>query len=162
MILTHSKKCECGKEFDTFGNLIPNVKDKEFYGGRISFFKEVTCDCGKEYILLIEKYFDHKEGMAMRIIDMIDMTDETSYPINTIQKKVKPKEKELEDRIDTVEHTLTKVLTRETQVEALKTRTQKELQDLCREHKIKFKITESKLTLIDKLLDAIPDLVVAR
>lgn len=161
MILTHSSKCECGKEFDTDGTLIPNVRDKEFYGGRINFFKEVKCDCGKEYILLLEKYFDYKVGMGMRIVDMIDMANEKEYPLETLKKRLKPKEKVLEERIETVEHTLTKVVEREVQVEALKTRTMKELQTLCREHKIKFKVTESRLALINKLLDAVPNLVVA-
>lgn len=162
MILTHSNTCSCGKEFDTSGTLIPNVKDREMYGGRVNFFKEVKCDCGKEYILLIEKNFSYDSGIGMKIIDMIDMTNEKEYPVETLKGRLKPKEKVLEEKIDTIEHRLTTIVERDVQVEALKTRTMKELQALCRENKVKFKVTESRLALINKLLDANPSLVVAR
>jgi len=164
MILT--KKCSCGIEdperiFNTDGTLIPNVRDKEFYGGRVNFFKEVKCDCGREYILLIEKNFSYDGGMGFNIIDMVDITDEKEYPFETLKKRQKPKEKVLEERIDTVEHTLTTVINKEVKVEKMKLLTMKELQTLCRENKLKFKVTESKLSLIDKLLEANPNLVIA-
>lgn len=157
--LTHGNKCECGKEFDASGTLIPNVKDREFYGGRIDFFKEVKCECGKEYAICISKKWDNEGGLKLDIIDMVDITKEN--PIESLRRRPKPIEQRLEEKINTVEHTLTTIVSREAQVETLKLRTMHELQKLCREHKVKFKVTESKLTLINKLLDEVPSLVVA-
>ena len=160
MILTHGDKCECGKEFDTEGTLIPNIKDREFYGGRVNFFKEVTCDCGKEYVLCIEKKFDALEGFGLKIIDMIDVTKEN--PLETFKGLVRPKKEEKVSKVvDTSEHVLTKVVSRELQVETLKLRTMKELQTLCKEKKVSWRVTDSKAKLIDKLLEADPSLVVA-
>ena len=161
MILTHGDTCECGKQFDTTGDLIPNIKDREFYGGRVNFFKEVKCDCGKEYVLCIEKKFDVSEGFGLKIIDMIDVTKEN--PLETFKGYVRPekKVKKEEKPIDTSERVLTKVVSRELQVETLKLRTMKELQSLCKEKKVSWRVTDSKLKLIDKLLEADPTLVVA-
>ena len=160
MKLTHSSKCECGNEFTVDAPLIPNVKDREFYGGRINFFKEVKCDCGKEYVLCIEKSFSSQDGFGLNIVDMIDTTDEAA-PLETLKGRVKPVEKKEEEKIDTSERTLTTVVSRELQVEKLKLLTMNELHTLCKQNKIKFKVTESKATLIDRLLDNNPSLVVA-
>lgn len=71
--LVGGNKCPtCGKEFLPTPPLRPNIEDREFYGGRIKFFKKVVCDCTAEYDLCIEKkYNSQKCEEEFNVINMI-------------------------------------------------------------------------------------------
>lgn len=165
--LVHGKKCpQCGQEFDTTGHLIPNTKDKEFYGGRVHYFKEVRCNCGIEYLLLIEKKYDAIEGMKYTVIDMADITKKNPFKtyegVIPFKNETDAKENTPEEPkpIDTTPHVLTTVMSKEEQVQRLELCTLHELQTLCKLHKVKQGRGDSKYKIIERLLAAVPNLVV--
>ena len=78
--LVGSNKCPiCGKEFFPTPPLRPNVQDREFYGGRVNFFKEVECDCTGKYDLCIEKKYVRGED-RLEVINMIVLTADLELP----------------------------------------------------------------------------------
>lgn len=88
MKLTGTKnKCPvCGKEFTVEPPLTPNTTDKEFYGGRVKFFKDVSCRCTAQYRLCIESKFNHqKVEQELKIIDMIEL--KKGVPLNLLLKR---------------------------------------------------------------------------
>ncbi len=174
MKLTHGNICPiCGKEWKAEGDLIPNTKDKEFYGGRVSFFKEVVCDCKTKYNLCIETKQDRMGHKAYPVIDMIIEADaETMKSIEEAEaRKVKydiiqkngetymTKEQKQEAKIQNV---LATVIDKDTKIEKLLELTTNELRAIAKKRHVKFKVTESKQALAEKLLASDPSLVVAQ
>ena len=156
--LLHSKQCpNCRRGFKPEGELIPNTYDKDFYGGRIHFFKEEKC-CGKNFILLIETK-ETEEGKQYTIVDTVDVTKQN--PFETFKKRIAPRRIQEREVIPLEEHVLTTVLSRESQIKRLELCTMHELEVLCKLHKVKRGRGDSKLKIIERLLTAEPNLVVA-
>lgn len=171
----------CGKVFEPTPPLRPNVTDREFYGGRVKFFKEVTCDCRAVYDLCIERRFSYGEDKLM-VIDMIEKQKGT--PLAQIKREEEERlYREAEVKAIEAVHTavqeggslptlkqreeikrqtvLATIPDTEAKIATLTTFTTKELRAMCRHRKIKFYVTESKQELAKKLLAADPSLVVA-
>lgn len=174
MRLTHGNKCPvCGKEWEAEGNLVPNTKDREFYGGRIKFFKDVTCDCNTKYTLFIGKK-DTNEGYKYPVIDMMlrDVTDDVIKSLEEAEeKKIKydittkdgnvyeSKAQKNEVERATI---LATIIDKDTKLAKLEELTLKELREQLKRRKIKFMVTESKRVLAEKLLAKDPNVVVAQ
>lgn len=151
--LAHGNKCtECGHEFQVEAPLRPiTTEDREFYGGRISFFKEAKCICGKRYDLCIERKYNHKEEREdLIVIDMIELDGE--------DEKVNGSAILDNAKLPTNVMTLS---TLEKKMETLDLYTMKELRQMCKDRGIPFKVTEGKLALQRKLVEKEPNLVVA-
>lgn len=146
MELTHGNVCPlCGKEWEAEGNLIPNTKDRDFYGGRVKFFKDVTCDCNTKYTLCIGKRDTPEGGLVYPVIDMI--YTKTSQ----IQEPIKEKQSILSTLVDD-----------SLKMEKLELLTTDELRRECRKRKINFKVKDTKKILAKKLLEKDPNVVVAQ
>lgn len=174
MKLIGSNKCPiCGKEWAAEGNLVPNTKDRDFYGGRVKFFKEVICECKTKYTLCVEVKEDRQGKRTFPVIDMIVSADaETIKSIEEAEaRKVKydiiqkngetymTKEQKQEAKIQNV---LATVIDKDTKIEKLLELTTNELRGIAKKRHVKFKVTESKQALAEKLLAADPSLVVAQ
>ena len=178
-LTNNGNKCPvCGKEFQPTPPLIPNVKMKEFYGGRIKFFKEVRCDCTAEYRLCIEQRFDPKEAQnVLKVLDMIvlkpGLTEEELQ-----EKKTEEINAQVEDKIHQAfeegrfpslkerekmkkETVLANIVDLDTKIETLCYHTLLELQVMCKQEKVKFAKRDSKKDIARKLLAKNPNLVTA-
>lgn len=159
--LVGSNKCPlCGKVFEPIPPLRPNVEDREFYGGRIKFFKEVECDCASDYDLCIEqRYNSQKEDMELRVVDMIVLNRGIS-PDEFKHIKNLTKDPEIEE-IDTSPNVLAAVLDEDTKKKAMELLTPNELRKMGKNIGIKFPVPCQKKDMIERLLKEDPTLVVA-
>lgn len=177
VILTGGNKCPtCGKVFTAEAPLVPNTEDREFYGGRIKFFKEVHCDCGANYKLCIEKKFNSMQAEEeLKVINMIIMNEGTPI-IKEIEKTVDEKMAEavkqakeergalptLGQRQELKKQTiLASIIDLDVKIDTLCLHTLKELQIMCRQRKLKVGTKDNKKKLAEKLLAYDPNLVVA-
>lgn len=165
-------KCPiCGKEFEATPPLVPNTTDREFYGGRIKFFKEVDCDCTARYKLCIEQRYNRAETKEeLNVIDMIVLKEgipnEERYK-NMAQKiiherfeegKTPTKREREEIRKEVV---LANILDLDTKVQTLCMHTLTELQLICRANKVKYTEKMNKTQIAKLLLAKNPNLVEA-
>ena len=182
--LIGSNKCPvCGKEFFATPPLRPNIEDREFYGGRIKFFKNVYCDCLAQYDLCIEKKFNSvKVAEEFNVIDMIELKRGT--PLEELREREAQKifmeagEKTREDVAKLTEekgtlptlgqrkeiqrqNVLATIVDVDTKVETMCLHTVKELQTMCRKRRIKYSKNDTKQKLAQKLIAYDPSLVVA-
>lgn len=183
MILVGGNKCPtCGKIFKAEPPLVPNL-DREFYGGRVKFFKEVECDCQAKYKLCIERKFSYKTSEEeLNVINMI--IEKVGTPLEVLRKQEMDKLQEqaeakaieavheaiveggnvptLKQRQEIKQQTiLATILDKDTKIETLCVHTIKELRIMCKRRKIKFNATEPKKALAEKLLAYDPSMVVA-
>ena len=182
MRLAGSGKCPtCGKEFLPTPPLRPNIKDREFYGGRIKFFKEVECDCTAKYDLCIEEKYNGEEN-KLKVIDLIILKD--GVPLAQLKKEAEEKAaaeaeiKAVEAVHEAIEQggslptlkqreeikrqtVLATIIDSEEKLKTLTTFTTKELRTMCKRRKLKCYATESKQALAEKLLCYDPTMVVA-
>ena len=183
MILVGGNKCPtCGKIFKAEPPLVPNL-DREFYGGRVKFFKEVECDCQAKYKLCIERKFSYKTSEEeLNVINMI--IEKVGTPLEVLRKQEMDKLQEqaeakaieavhdaiveggnvptLKQRQEIKQQTiLATILDKDTKIETLCVHTIKELRTMCKRRKIKFNATEPKKALAEKLLAYDPSMVVA-
>ena len=172
----------CGKEFCATQPLTPNVTDREFYGGRVKFFKDVVCDCTAEYRLCIEPKYDAKEAKnVLKVIDMIVLKEGL-----TKEEREKKAEDEINKKIETEtqaqihsifqngkmlslkerqnikkEVVLANIVDLDTKIETLCMHTQAELLLMCRMNKVKCSDRMSKKEIAKALLVKNPNLVEA-
>jgi hypothetical protein len=182
MKLAGSNVCPiCGKEFTPTPPLRPNVKDKEFYGGRIKFFKEVECECTAKYDLCIEEKYIAGDN-KLRVIDLIVLKE--GVPLAQLRKEAEERARAeaevkaveavheaieqkgdvptLKQREDIKRQTiLATILDKDTKIETLTTFTTKELRTMCKRRKLRYNANESKKVLAEKLLAYDPTMVVA-
>jgi len=151
MNLLHGRICpECGKEWEAEGDLVPNVKDREFYGGRIKFFKEVICDCDKRYVLLIGRK-DTREGtIEYPVIDIAYNDGDLGL------ESLKNEHKTLEQNV------LSAMVDIDVKRQKLSQLTANQIRKALTDRGIKFKVKDSKTDLIKKLLEKDPNVVVAQ
>lgn len=175
----------CGLAFKATPPLRPiKQKDREaFYGGRVSFFKEVECRCHAKYDLCIEKKFDGvREEDVYRVIDMIIL--EPGTPLEELKKQEQEKLNEqaeiaaieavheavenndrfvhLAERQEIKKQTiLANVLDKDEKIKTLSQFTVKELQTMCKRRKLKFSKKDNKTKLAETLLAYDPSMVVA-
>lgn len=185
VVLTGGNKCPtCGKEFTAEAPLIPNTMDREFYGGRIKFFKDVECDCLAKYKLCIEKKFDPVAvEEKLNVINMIvekegKKLDEAA--IEKLNRKREEERAEAQRKIDEAEalaaegnynikrkneakkqKILATIIDKDKKIATLMAHTQHELQVMCKRRKLKFANHDSKLELAETLLAYDPEMVVA-
>ena len=182
--LVGGNKCPvCGKEFFATPPLRPNIEDREFYGGRVKFFKKVTCDCLGEYDLCVEKRFNPvKVEEEFNVINMVLLKEGT--PLDELRRQQieqdvkEATEKTREDVAKETEengylpqlairkqiqreNVLATILDLDTKVDTLCLHTKKELRQMCRKRKISSNVNETKKKLAEKLLAHDPSLVVA-
>lgn len=166
----------CGKVFEAEAPLVPNTKNREFYGGRIKFFKDVDCDCEAKYRLCIESKFNSKEVVQeLKVIDMIILAKGKTKEEREkeLQEKI---EKETKDKIHERfesgsaptqnerekiknEVVLANVVDLKTKIETLCFHTKMELQAMCKRERIKYSVDDNKEKLAKKLLLKNPNLV---
>lgn len=180
VILVGSNKCPiCGQEFMPTPPLRPNVKDKEFYGGRVAFFKEVECRCRAKYDLCIEKRFRLGED-RLEVINMIVLEEGT--PLEEIKKEEDAKlrleadqaaneavAKAIEEKGDlpTLQQreeikrqvVLATIEGKEEKIQKLKVFTEKELKAKCKHRKLRVTNKDNKTTLAEKLLEYDPNII---
>lgn len=170
MKLTHGNVCPiCGKEWKAEGDMVPNTKDREFYGGRVKFFKEVICDCKTKYTLCVGMK-DTKEGKReYPVIDMIIKASaeqmksileaqEKKINYSIMQKNGEVYKTETEKR----EAVLATIVDSETKLAKLNELTTNELRAQCRKRNVNFKVRDTKEDLAKKLLAKDPNVVVAQ
>lgn len=146
MRLTHGNECPlCGKKWKAEGDLVPNTKDREFYGGRVKFFKNVTCECKTKYTLCVGKKETPEGNIEYPVIDMI-------YT-NT---------SEIEEPVKEKQSVLTTLVDNEVALEKLLMLTIDELKRECKKRKINFKVKDTKTALAKKLLEKDPNVVAAQ
>lgn len=182
MKLVGSNKCPiCGKEFYATPPLRPNVKDREFYGGRVKFFKEVECDCTAKYDLCIEKRVG-RDGEKTEVIDLIVLKEgvplaqlkreqEAKVAAEAEQKAIEAVHQAIEEQgnVPTLKQreeikkqtVLATIIDKDEKIKTLTTFTTKELRTMCKRRKLKFNATDSKVALAEKLLYYDPSMVVA-
>lgn len=184
MVLAGGNKCPiCGKVFTAEAPLKPNVENREFYGGRVHFFKDVDCDCTAKYRLCIEKRFNPvKVAEEFNVINMIVL--KAGDPAEEPKKKTFEKVKE-EKTEQVVEETLEAALSgerfpslaerkeerkqailatiadKDEKIQTLMNFTTKELQTMCRRRRLKFNKKDNKSKLAETLLAYDEALVVA-
>lgn len=180
--LVGGNKCPiCGKVFEATPPLIPNVEDREFYGGRIKFFKDVECDCTAKYKLCIEQKFG-VDRQELNVINMIVL--KVGIPIEEARRRQMAKVQEEaeakaieavhqavveEGEVPTLKQrqeikrqvVLATIVDKDEKIKTLTFHTIKELRAMCRHRKLKFAVTENKVKLAEKLLAYDPSLVVA-
>jgi len=169
----------CGKKHLPTPPLKPNL-DKEFFGGRVSFLKDVTCDCTAEYELCIERRFyygedrldvigmqEKKKGIPMeevrkqeqarvtaeaeaKAIEAVRQASEENGEVPTLKQRQEIKRQVV----------LAAVPGLEEKIRTLTLMTQRELRIMCKRRKIKYAVTETKQKLAEKLLEYDPSLVV--
>ena len=182
VVLVGSNKCPiCGKEFLPIPPLRPNVSDREFYGGRIAFFKTVECDCKAKYDLCIEKRFTLGED-RLEVINMIVLKE--GIPLDELRKmELEEAHEEAEAKAVEAVHQaiveegdvptlkqrqeikrqtiLATIVDSEQKINTLTYLTIKELRTMCKRRRIKFNATENKRKLAEKLIADDPSLVIA-
>ena len=166
MELTKSSVCpNCGHNFSKVeGNCEVNM-DKEFYGGRVSFFQTKQCDCGAKYRLCIAH-----TGDGLKVIDMIVLgageAVTKAEPVKVVAEEKKEevveekKEEVSEPKRDynfqlnpVVEETPSIIAEMDSAKSKLMMLTKKELHTLLRRRKISFnKNLATKEELVNKLL----------
>ena len=180
MILTGTKNVcpNCGKTFEPEPPLVPNTKEREFYGGRIKFFKDVDCDCTAKYRLCIESKFNSNEvRQELKVIDMIVLE-----PGKTVEELEQMKQQKIEDEANQKIHeqfesgkiptlaerekikkevVLANIVDLDTKIETLCFHTTAELRLMCEINKVKYTNKDNKETLARKLLAKDPNLVSA-
>ena len=170
-------KCPvCGKEFFPTPPITPNLKEKEFYGGRVSFFKTVDCDCTAKYRLCIDKKYDNKEGRdVFRVIDMEVLQEGIPLDELAVENRVR---EELqgndtptrESAVSITEKLATKdalkkqavlatIVDLDTKIETLCYHTVAELKTMCKRRKLRYTNRDSKAELARTLLAYDPSLV---
>lgn len=175
----------CGLAFKPTPPLRPiKQSDREiFYGGRVSFFKEVECRCHGKYDLCIEKkYNSQKEEEVLKVIDMIIL--EQGTPLDVLKKqaeeqaKAEAEQKAIEAVAEAIEQEgdlptlqqrneikkqtiLATVIDKDEKIRTLTAFTVKELQTMCKRRKLKFNKKDNKTRLAEILLAYDPSLVVA-
>ena len=182
--LAGGPKCPiCGKEFKPEPPLIPNTEDREFYGGRVKFFKEVTCDCTARYKLCIEKRFNSiNTEDELKVINMIVLKPGTSVEDakrqeeerlaqEAEQKTLEAVHKAFEEKgaIPTLKErdeikkqvVLATIADPEEKINTLMQMTTHELQVMCKRRKLKYRVRDSKREIAELLLAYDPSLVVA-
>lgn len=166
----------CGKVFEAEAPLTPNTKRREFYGGRIKFFKDVDCDCEAKYRLCIESKFNSKEvTQELKVIDMIIL--EKGKTKEEREKELQEKiDKEAKDKIHELfesgeaptqnerekiknEVVLANIVDLDTKIETLCYHTKLELRAMCQREKVKYAERDDKTVLAKKLLLKNPNLV---
>lgn len=173
----------CGKTFEATPPLEPNIVDREFYGGRIRFFKDVECDCSARYRLCIESKFNHKEvENELKVINMILLHE--GKPLDELEKD-RLEEKRLKDREESLarieaaekareerdtlkarnelkkQRILATIVGKDEKLATLMAHTQHELQVMCKRRKIKFALKDNKQQLAETLLCYDEGMVVA-
>lgn len=165
----------CGKKFVAMPPLRPNIKDKEFYGGRVQFFKEVECDCKAKYDLCISKRIKGSEAVY-EVIDMIILQEGLTDKERMAQAKEEAEKKAIEtireavetgNRLPTVtqrqeikrQAVLATVIDKDTKMATLTHMTVKELRNMLKKRKLKFSAIETKVQLAEKLLEYDPSIV---
>lgn len=183
VVLVGSNKCPiCGTEFLATPPLRPNVADREFYGGRVNFFKEVDCKCEAKYDLCIERKFTNGED-RLNVINMVVLKE--GRPLREIeeekhrafleranQKAIEAIEeaKEKNEKLPTLKErqqikrdmVLATIIDKDAKIDTLTHMTTDELRKMCKVRKIKYLTKDNKTTLAEKLLEKDPSLVVAR
>lgn len=183
VVLVGSNKCPiCGKEFLPTPPLRPNTQDREFYGGRVNFFKEVDCDCTAKYDLCVERRFTRGED-RLEVINMIVLKE--GVPLEELRKAENEKlQAEAEAKAVEAVHEavaeggelptlkqreeikrqtiLATIIDKDEKIKTLTTFTTKELRIMCKRRKLKCSATESKTVLAEKLLAYDPSMVIAR
>ena len=177
VILTGGNKCPaCGKVFTAEPPLIPNTMDREFYGGRIKFFKDVVCDCKARYRLCIERRYNSiTSNEDLNVINMI-VEQEGTPVMKHIEKTVDEKMVEmvkkateekgnlptLGQRQEIKKQTiLASIVDLDVKLATLDLHTLKELRTMCKQRKLKISTKDTKRQLEEKLLAYDPSLVVA-
>lgn len=165
MELTRGSICPvCGKNHSEVKGDCEVNRDKDFYGGRISFFQTKQCDCGRKYKLCIAQ-----TGDGLKVIDMIIL--DNNETISTEKVIVRPDEKKEEVVVETnkevsepkrnynyqlnpvVEETPSIIAEMDSAKSKLLMLTKKELHTLLRRRKISFnKNLATKEELVNKLL----------
>lgn len=182
VVLVGSNKCPiCGKEFLPTPPLRPNIKDREFYGGRVNFFKEVECDCQGKYDLCVERRFKNGEDV-LEVINMIVLKEGT--PLEELKKReqearlqeaeakaVEAVHQAVEEKGDVPtlkqreeikrQVVLATVVDKEAKIETLTHLTTKELRTMCKRRHLRYNATETKAKLAEKLIAYDPSVVVA-
>lgn len=133
----------CGKDLKIITGECEVNYDREFYGGRVTFFQNKECECGSFYKLCITQTMQ-----GLRAIDMF-----------TAEKPVVEEEVVTETIIQPIiaEPTNPKLVTTIVNPkEQLMLFTIKELRDICNKKKIKTKVKDSKSQLIDRILSKDP------
>lgn len=148
--LLHGNQCpRCMKVWEANGDLIPNTKDRDFYGGRVKFFKKVICDCDQKYVLLIGMK-DTNKGREYPVIDIAEF--ETTQELKSIND-----EKTLLER---------KILSAQTDVQTKMNRLSKmtafELRQTLEEKGIEIKTPMNRKQMAKKIIDADPNSVIAQ
>lgn len=185
VVLTGGNKCPtCGKVFTAEPPLIPNTIDREFYGGRIKFFKDVECDCLAKYKLCIEKKYNPITiSEDLNVINMIvekegKPLDEAAVEKLNMRREAERKaaeEKAAEAEALAAEGNynlkrkneakkqkiLATIIDKDKKIATLMVHTQHELQIMCKRRKLKFTMKDSKLELAETLLAYDPNMVVA-
>lgn len=182
MKLVGSNKCPtCGKEFLPIPPLRPNVKDREFYGGRVKFFKEVECDCRAKYDLCIEER-ETMDGKKQSVIDMIVLADGRPLEVVAEEKKQEAQaasdqraQEAIEDAIFAAgdspklsqrneikkQQILATIVDRDAKIATLMAYTTHELQSMCRRRKLRVQARWNKKQIAETLLAYDPSVVVA-
>ena len=182
--LTGGNKCPvCGKELKPEPPLIPNTEDREFYCGRVKFFKEVDCDCMAKYKLCIEKKFNSVTVEdELKVIDMIVLKqgvsvaearkqEEARIAAEAEQKAIEAVHQAIEEQgnVPTLKQreeikkqtVLATIINPEEKINTLMQMTVKELQIMCKRRKLRYYKKDNKRTLAETLLAYDPSLVVA-
>jgi hypothetical protein len=174
MKLTHGNKCPiCGKEWTAEGNLVPNTKDREFYGGRVKYFKEVVCDCKTKYTLCVGVKEARDGTIEHPVIDMIltksaeamkslEEAESKKIEYNIMNKNGGVYESKEQQETAKRETILATIVDKDTKLAKLNELTTNELRAQCRKRKINFKVKDTKELLAQKLLAADPNVVVAQ
>lgn len=174
MELTHGNECPlCFKRWEAKGNLIPNTKDRDFYGGRVKFFKDVVCDCNTKYTLCIGMKDRDDGGKEYPVIDMIikasaeemkSIQEAQAKKLNyqIMQKNGDIYKSKAEKEAEAREKVLVTIVDRDTKIEKLKELTTNEIRAQLKKRNVKFKVTEPKEILVERLLAKDPNVVVAQ
>ena len=172
-------KCPvCGKVFEPTPPLLPNVTMREFYGGRVKFFKDVDCDCTGKYKLLIEQRFDYREEQnSLKIIDMIVLKEGLPAEEKKLEEDVREElsmtKEELEETKPMmslqertaikneikIRNVLATIVDADVKVETLCYHTLAELQTMCKRRKLPFTKKMNKVELARMLIAYDPSLV---
>jgi len=184
VVLVGSNVCPtCGRTFRPTPPLEPNVEDREFYGGRISFFKNVVCDCQAEYRLCIEKKFNSKRMEdELTAINMIIL--KKGRPLEEIalekleQKRAEEAAQDQENIEKAIEaggekpilsqrkeikkqQILATIIDKDEKLATLMLHTHNELRVMCKRRKLKCGVNNTKKELAETLLAYDPNMVVA-
>lgn len=182
--LVGSNKCPvCGKQFTAMPPLRPNVRDREFYGGRVKFFKEVDCDCTAKYELFVEKKFNPvkveeefhvinmailKKGKPLSELELEKLAAKRAEEKANDEAKLQEAQAKNDER-STVnrrielkkQKILATIVDKDTKIATLMAHTTHELQAMCKKRKLKYSTKDSKFDLAETLLAFDPNVVVA-